>query len=412
MLYIRFSFIVSLFELRIKATWKLISISFLSLFAYSLFILGRLNIDFFNFWGFGLMPSSIHSLKLICIYPFFLISARYLFEQKYHLFLIYLLIAVLIYNTLFVTVLGGLICGIFYLFITRKKHAIAYKSLFVLYLLFIVSLVLYSTIFASTHGENDYEVVHINSLKLFIILFIEYLLKNSIGYLLCFLFYGVVFVKNWRNKTLVFFTVVYFSAFFGSICIVSFFHGTENFPQMINNFVGPFCLLLFSVAFLFIKNSIKSWVMLFSVIGVLNFVYIVYENHKEVTSRKQFSTQYVDFVKHKMKPHDKFVIYNPANNYWFNYDVAEFTSRFIENGSGFNIHIKKQYAYKTKSPFEQWIFKNNKPLNYPNFIEYKTINHIKFLFTTSNITLPEDISENIILLKTDDSSKEKFYKFK
>lgn len=403
--------IASLLELRMMKRWKLIALTLLSLFSYSLFFLGHFQLELLDFWGFGLMPSSIHSLKLICIYPFILISTRYLFEKNYIECLLFLLMSVVIYNTLIVTVLSGVFCGLGYLFFNRKTLDIPFKFLFGIYAIFIISFLIYVYFVANTNGENDYEIVHVHSIKLLIILFMEYFVKNSIGYLLCFIFYFVVLFSNLKNTRLVFFTIVYFSSFFTSFFVVSLFHGTENFPQMINNLIGPFCLLLFIVSFLFISKSIKKWTLLFTVIGFFNFFYILKENNIELSNRKQFSSQYINFVKKTFKTNSRYVVYNPLNNYWFNYDVAEFTSRFTNISSGFNIHIKKQYKYKTKSPFELWCVRSRCKMNYENLLKYVRIMKIKYMFIPQHVLLPSIILKNVKLIYEDKLSKEKMFEF-
>lgn len=137
-------------------------------------------------------PSNYFHLKVLCTYPFILCALHLFTDKKYNSAVFVLLILTTIYTTLLVSIIPALFIVSLYLYLKTKD-----KNNFFLILLYIISFVVHYTLFVDKQASiTSGSIPVFVSFKTVIIVFIEYIIKNTFVYLSVFLAFVIVLKNN------------------------------------------------------------------------------------------------------------------------------------------------------------------------------------------------------------------------
>ena len=359
-----------------------------------------------------LAPTFHMELKILCTYPFLLYALHSFINKEPSKAIITLLILAAAYNTLLVAIVPAVFVVAVYQFFTTKD-----KIGIISIICFALGVVVYDHFFVSKEqlylSETKFDFP---SIKLIIVFFIEYVVKNLMTYIPVVFALLLVLLKlksNYIKENVNFFIFIVIS-FLSALVFASIFRG-HDYQQAIYNFLPSAMLALFMLALLKLKINAKT-ILFF--IGILGFNIYAISVRGAVSNPKVYASEYINKCNNEFNKSESssFLIYQ-QNKFRWSYiynDLGPFSSRLKHIPSGINIAIDFDTLKQNKnlSPYGNWCVANNLKPNTNSLLQYMAQNKINYMFVSSKDEYPFDVKNNFSIIATDSINNEVLLKRK
>ncbi len=379
---------------------------------------------------YGLLGADCYYTKILILFPCLLIAFLCLEKKSLSFFSIWVVIAMVCYNTTIPAFTGGL--GALILFevlktkINKNKNYSADLKFSILTIsVFIGAILLFLVLFIDKEKTNI--EISILPLRSIIILTIEYLISPYLIYWVIALLILIVFMKK-ELKSYLFFIIIFVvgSQLSGIVYILLNYHVIDK-NQVLDSSI-PVLMLLIGVYYfkiIRIDNKYSKWaffiVLLISTL--LNFNR-TYKSNSPLVKNTNYSNVFKEQISSIINTHHTKVIWvtissNPSNLWDYNYMTP---GCFILNSKNaeFPLDISPYLMEKNVEfcsfgrnmsfPVCAKILKNGNALNEVISLLVKT--KTDYIFVENNTRIPVMLSEKMTLIVKDARSQDAFYSFK